>query len=239
VLKQLSLSRGNTLALAIWLLLPTGSLVRAAEQILAPVQVTPRDVSVLLLPALDATSDAKNMQEPRHVLIRHRVEYEFITREFKMLGETMAAHAAESTTPRINLGDLSARSAANLDLVAKQTGADWVVGLVVEEAKLSSSVGNDFQVHTRVRVQVWDARRHGWIANGDYTGHARGEGTPIFVFKNSLDEAAKGALRNVLTNYPQVIAVLQEESLKDYLAGQTTPFVGDPGKSFSGLQVLP
>jgi hypothetical protein len=151
----------------------------------------------------------------------------------------MAAHAAESTTPRISLGDLSACSAANLDLIAKQSGADWVVGMIVEEAKLSSYAGNDFQVHTRVRLQVWDARRHGWIANGDYTGQARGEGTPIFVFKNSLDEAAKGALGNVLTNYPQIIPVLQEESLKDYLAGQTMPFVGDPGKSFSGLQVQP
>jgi hypothetical protein len=224
--------------IALWLVLSTGSPV-PGEQILAPVRVAPRDISVLLLPALDATSDAKNMQEPRHVVIRHRVEFEFITRQFKMLGETMAAQAAESTTPKINLGDLSARSAATLDLIAKQTGANWVVGLVVEEAKLSSFGGGEFQVHTRVRLQVWDARRHGWIANGDYTGQARGEGTPIFVFKNSLDEAAKGALRNVLTNYPQVISVSQEESVKDYLAGQTAPFVGDPGKSFSGLQVQP
>ena len=238
-MKQLSISRANTLALTLWLVVPTGSLVRAAEQILAPIWVIPRDTSVLLLPALDSTSDAKNMQEPRHVVIRHRVEYELITRQFKMLGESMATQAAQSTTPKINLGDLFARSAANLDLIAKETGADWVVSLVVEEAKLSSSAGGEFQVHTRVRLQVWDARRHGWLANGGYTGKATGEGSPIFVFKNSLDEATRGVLGNVLTNYPQVIAVLQEESLKDYLAGQTTPFVGDPGKLFSGLQVRP
>jgi hypothetical protein len=236
-LKHPSLSRANALVLTLCLV--TGSLAQAAEQILAPVRVTPRDVSVLLLPALDATSDAKNMQEPRHVLIRHRVEYEFITRQFKMLGETMAAQAAGATTPKLNLGDLSARNATNLDSIAKQTGADWVVSLVVEEAKLSASAGNEFQARTRVRLQVWDAQRHGWTANGDYIGQTSGGGSPIFVFKNSLDEAARGALGIVLTNYPQIISVSQEESLKDYLAGQTTPFVGDPGKSFSGLKVQP
>ena len=238
-MKYLSLSRANTLTLSLCLVLLTGSLAKAAGQTLAPIQVSPRDTSVLLLPALDATSDAKNMQEPRHVVIRHRMEYEFITRQFKLLGEAMAAQAAGSTTPKINLGDLSARSAANLDLIAKQTGADWVVSLVVEEAKLSSSAVGEFQVHTRIRLQVWDVRRHGWIANDDYTGQATGGGSPIFVFKNSLDDAARGALGNVLTNHPQIISVSQEESLKDYLAGQTTPFVGELGKTFSGLQAHP
>jgi hypothetical protein len=36
--------------------------------------------------------------------------------------------------------------------------------------------------------------------------------------------------------YPQVVSVLQEDGLNDYLAGQTKPFVGDPKKPFSGLK---
>jgi len=216
-------------------LLLTSSPARADEEILAPVQVTPRETGVLLLPALDATKDSTNMQAPRRLVIRHRAEYEFITRQFKMLGEAMAAKAAEAA-PGIELGDLSARTAVNLDLLAKQAGADWVVNIVVEEAKLDTSTGGEFKVRTRVRLQVWDARRHGWLANSSYTGQASGEGSPVFVFKNSLDAATKGSLANLLGVYPQVVAVLREDSLKDYLAGQTEPFVGDTKTPFSGLK---
>ena len=45
---------------------------------------------MLLLPPLDATPDSAHMQAPRQLVIRHREEYELITRQFKMLGEAMA-----------------------------------------------------------------------------------------------------------------------------------------------------
>ena len=231
-------SGGRMFAAALWLLLLAGSAARAEEHILAPVQVVPRETSVLLLPALDATRDSKNMQAPRRLVVRHRVEYEFITRQFKMLGETMAGTAADAV-PKIELGDLSERTDTNLDLIARRMGADWVVNVVVEDAKLDASAGGEFNVRTRVRLQVWDARRRGWIVNGPYTGHASGGGSPVFVFKRSLDDAAKGSLGNLLGDYPQVVSVSQEGSLNDYLAGQTKPFVGDPRKSFSGLRAEP
>ena len=216
------------------LCLLAASPTRAGEEMLAPIRVTPSQTSVLLLPALDATTDSSNMLAPRQLVIRHREEFEFITRQFKMLGEALAAKAAVAA-PGIELGDLSGRTAANLDLIAKRTGADWVVSLVVEEAKLDSSGGDGFKVHTRVLLQVWDARRNGWLVNHSYTGQTDGGGSPVFVFKNSLDDAIKGSLVKLLGVYPQLVAVLHEDSLNDYLAGQTRPFVGDPGKPFSGL----
>jgi hypothetical protein len=206
----------------------------AAEGILAAIRVVPRETAVLLLPALDATRDAKNMQAPRQLVIRHREEYEFITRQFKMLGEAMAARAADAG-PKIELGNLSARTAANLDLLAKRTGAEWVVSVIVEGAGLDSSVEGDFKVQTHVRLQVWDARRRGWLVNASYTARVSGGGSPVFVFKNSLDQAVKGSLGNFLNVYRQIVSVSQESSLKDYLKGQTRPFVGDPKRPFSGL----
>ena len=201
----------------------------------APMRVTPRETGILLLPALDATADSAHMQAPRQLVIRHRLEYEFITRQFKMLGETLAA----KTAPEIELDDRSAWIAANLDALAQRAGADWVVRVVVEDATLDSSAGNEFTVRTRIRLQIWDSRRHAWLADALHTGQANGGGSPVFVFKDSLDAAVKGSLQNLLGDYPPVVAVLQENSLMDYLAGQTKPFVGDPRQPFSGLSVKP
>lgn len=176
------------------------------------------------------------MQAMRQGVIRHREEYEFITRQFKMLGEAMATDAAVAS-PGIDLTTLSARIAGNLDLLAQRAGADWVVSIIVQEAKGDSSAGQGaFKVRTRVLLQVWDARRHGWLANSLYTGQAGDGGSPVLVFKDSLDDAAKGCLGNILSLYPQVVTVESENSLNDYLAGQTKPFVGDPAKPFSGLK---
>jgi len=220
-------------------LLLTASPSLATENLLAPRQVTPRETSVLLLTPLDATPDAAHMLPARGAVIRHREEFEFITRQFKMLGEAMAAKAADDF-PQIKLVDLSARTAENLDLLAKRTGADWVVSIIVQEAKGDSSAGQSaFKVRTRVLLQVWDARRHGWLANGPYTGEDNSGGSPIFMFKNSLDKAVKGSLGNLLDAYAPVVSVDGERSLKDYLAGQKVPFAGDPKTPFSGLNVNP
>lgn len=225
----------SSLMAAAALLLAT-SPSRAEEKLLPPGKVIPRETGVLLLPPLDATPDSAHMLAPRHLVIRHREEYEFITRQFKMLGEAMATNAA-AASPGIDLATLSARTVQNLELLAKRTGADWVVSIVVQEARMDSSEGGAFKIHTRVLLQVWDARRHGWLANSPYAGQASGGGSPVFLFKDSLDDATKGSLGNLLGVYPQVMALESEDSLGDYLAGQTKPFVGDPARPFSGLKV--
>jgi len=209
------------------------------EKLLPLDHVIPRETSVLLLPPLDATPDAADMLAPRSSVIRHREEYEFITRQFKMLGEMMAAKAARDV-PQIELVDISARTAANMDVLAKRTGANWVVSIIVQEIKGDSSAGQSpFKVRSRVLLQVWDARRHGWLANNAYTGEDSGDGSPIYVFKNSLDEAVKGSLEDILDAYPPVVSVEGESSMKDYLAGQKEPFVGDAMTTFSGLNANP
>jgi hypothetical protein len=217
----------------------TAAPARAGEKLLFPTHVTPRQTGVLLLPPLDVTPDAAHMLAPRSVVIRHREEYEFITRQFKVLGEAIASTAADNG-PRIELDDLSARTPRNLDLLAKRTGADWVVSVVVQDAKGESSAGqHPFTAHTRVLLQVWDARHHGWLANGPYTGQDSGGGSPVFVFKYSLDEAVKESLANLLDAYAPVVSVDGERGTRDYLAGQQQPFVGDPKTPFSGLKAAP
>ncbi|MGA3132407.1 MAG: hypothetical protein ABSD59_16490 [Terracidiphilus sp.] len=219
-------------------LLLAASPARAGEKLLPPRPVTPRETSVLLLPPLDATNDAKETLPIRATTIRHKEQYEFIARQFKMLGEAMAAKAANGA-PQIKLADLSARTAGNMDLLAKRAGADWVVSIVVEESKGDSNGGRGaFTVRTRVLLQVWDARRHGWLANGLYNGEDHSSSSPIFEFKNSLDEAVKYSLGSILDAYPQVVSLIGERDMRNYLYGQKKPFVGDPKTPFSGLSGL-
>jgi hypothetical protein len=209
------------------------------EKLLFPIHVTPRQTSVLLLPALDTTPDAAHMLPARSAVVRHREEYELITRQFKVLGEAMAAKAADNG-PHIKLDDLSERTPANMDLLAKRADADWVVSVVVQNQRGDSDAGRrPFTVSTLVLLQIWDARHHGWLANGPYTGEDTAGGSPVFVFKYSLDNAVKVSLANLLGSYPPVVSVDGELGMRDYLAGQKQPFVGDPKTPFSGLKATP
>lgn len=218
-------------ASAILVLLPVNPAVRADDPPGPPSLKAPRETGVLLLPALDATKDAANMQAPRQAVIRHRQQAEFITRQFKMLGETLAFKAAD-VSPAIDLTQLSARTAENLDSLAKRAWADWVVHMVVEDVDANSDASGGFTINTRVLLRVWDVRRQDWLINQQFTGQATGGGVPVMIFMRSLDNATKGALANVLGAYPALVTVEEEDSLTDYLAGQTVPVVGDPKKPF-------
>jgi hypothetical protein len=200
-------------------------------------QVSPREISVLLLPALDVSAESTNMLGPRRLVIRHREQYEFITRRFKMLGETMATRAADGMS-KFDLNEVAARTPENLDALAKRAGADWVVSAVVENARLEFTAAGQFRALSHVRLQVRDARGRDWLVDGTFSGLADGAGSPVFVFKNSLDDAIKKALGTLLDPYPKTVTVLQEGALNDYLAGQTEPFLGDPATPFAGLSVV-
>jgi hypothetical protein len=52
----------------------------------------------------------------------------------------------------------------------------------------------------------------------------------------SLAVAAEESVRSVIHDYPQIVPVSQDNSIVDYLADQTKPFVGDPKKTFTGLK---
>ena len=209
----------------------------ASEGRLPSAPVVPHETSVLLLPALDVSAESTNMLGPRQAVIRHREQFEFITRRFKVLGETMAVQAAHEV-PGFDLNQVVARKPENLDALANRAGADWVVRLVVEKAKLELTSENTFTVRTRVRLQIRDSRRRDWLVDGTFEGQANGVGSPVFVFKDSLDDAVKRALGTLLDPYPKEVTVLEENGLKDYLVGQTKPFLADPAKPFSGLSAV-
>jgi len=228
--------KAGTLALSAVFLLASGR--AQADDGSVPLQAIPSETSVLLLPALDATKDAEHMQAPRQLVIKHWEQFEFITRHFKVLGDAMAAKAADAE-PKIDLGKLSDRTPENLDAMAKRTGADLVVDVTIEAARMDAEAGGEYTIHTRVHMQIWDARHHAWVINGPYAGEIHGGGSPVFAFKDSLADALKSPLAKLLDAYPQVVTVSDENSLKDYLAGQTEPFLGDPNTTFGGLKIEP
>ena len=211
------------------------SLPAADETGIAITSIQPGETGVLLLPALDATRDALNMQTPRQAVIRHRQQTELITRQFKVLGEALALKAAK-ISPAIELDQLSARTPENIDSLAKRAGATWVVHTVVEEVDANSDASEGFTINTRLLLQVWDVRRHDWVLNHRYTGQATGSGAPIMIFMRSLDNATKGALSNLLSAHPPTVTMEAENSLTDYLVDQTEPVTGDPGKLFRPVQ---
>lgn len=216
------------------MVLPAGGPMRAAEFTKQAIGVIPQDTAVLLLPVLDATSDSKNMEAPRRSVIRHREQVEFITRQFRMLGDSLAIKAA-AVSPEIDLASVGARTEKNLDLLAHRANADWVVSLVVQDVDCNQTEGNEFKISTRLVLQVWNARLHEWIVNAPFTGDADGQGSPVMIFLRSLESAAKVSLADLLKAYPQVVPVGLEESHVDYLAGQTQVWVGNVKETFSGL----
>ena len=221
------MKKGRFLGATMMILLcvPSWGAERRDETSLPPA----REIGVLFLPPLDATPEATNMRAPRQLVIRHRIQFELIARQFTVLGETLAAQAANAV-PTVDLSSLSARTAENLDLLGERTGANWVVSLVVQHAEANSNESGGFSVETRILVQVRDARRHLWLSDRTVVGKAEGAGSPVMVFMHSLDNATKRALADIVGEHPAVVPVEMEDSLADYLAGQTSPFVGEPNK---------
>jgi hypothetical protein len=201
--------------------------------------VIPRETKVLLLPPIDATVDAAVLAPLRRQFIRLPEEYEFIRRQFVVLGDEMAARAA-AVRPSVDLrAGAAGRSAETLDELARRTDADWVVSILVREIKTDPFNGAGFKVHSSLRVQIWDARRHAWLANGPYVGRLVGGGAPGRLFIDSLRAATEEALQRVLAAYPPIVPVSRDGSIVDYLAGQRVPFVGDAYVTFRGLRGLP
>jgi hypothetical protein len=199
--------------------------------------IVPRETKVLLLQPIDGTADSATLAPLRQEFIRLRQQYEFISRGFTVLGEAMAAKAA-TAPPALDLqGDASGRPAGLLDELGRRADADWVVSIVVREIKTDPSGGTGFKVHSSLLIQIRDARRHAWLANGPYIGHLTGSGAPGRLFIASLRSATGEALAGILTAYPPVVPVARDGSIVDYLAGQSAPFVGDPGAPpFHGLK---
>lgn len=201
-------------------------------------RVIPGQTNVLLLSPIDGTVDSSRLAPLRQQVVRLRQQYEFISRHFVVLGETMAAKAAASK-PTLHLESEESRSFEALEELGKRAGADWVVSVVVKEIASDQSDSLDgakVSVHSLLLVQIRDVRQHAWRVNHTYVGRLTGGGSPPEMFIESLDVATEEALAPVLAVYPQVVKVSQDGSIVDYLDDQTTPFVGDPEVPFLGLK---
>jgi hypothetical protein len=203
-----------------------------------PIPVIPRETKVVLLQPIDATVDSAVLGPARLRIVRLRQQYEFISRQFVVLGEGMAAKAAATPPPLRLDGNGDGRSAVTLDQIAQRVGADWSVSIVVREIKTDPSDGSGFKVHSTLLVQIWNARTHAWLAQFPYVGHLAGGGSPGWLFIKSLEAATGEALTKMLAAYPPSVTVSRDGSIVDYLAGQKEPFVGDPATPFHGLNTV-
>ncbi|HEX3729896.1 MAG TPA: hypothetical protein VHV47_08830 [Opitutaceae bacterium] len=203
----------------------------------APAAVAPRETGVLLLPALDTEPWAPNVLAQRQLVVRWRLEHDFIERRFRVSGEALAERAA-GLEPKIDLGRDGARTPANLDELARRAGAAWVVSLTVEEvAEDNPPDPSHFRCHCRILTRIRDAAHHRWLADGPAVGHDdSGSSSPVWLFMSAIDDATRAAVAPVLSPYPAAVKVARIGSIGDYLAGQTEPFVGDPAREFSGLK---
>jgi hypothetical protein len=214
------------------------STLRAEGPSLGAIPVVPRETRVLLLQPIDGTVDSAVLRPARQRIIRLRQQYEFISRQFVVLGEGMAAKAAASQPPLSLEGNADGRTAETLDRLARRIGVDWAVSITVREIKTDPSDGSSFKVHSSLLIQIWDARSHTWLAQLPYVGHLAGGGSPGWLFIKSLEAATGEALTEILARYPQKVIVSRDGSIVDYLAGQEEPFVGDPATPFRGLKTV-
>jgi hypothetical protein len=222
---------------SIAILATAGSSLRAGGPSAGAELIVPQETKVLLLRPIDATVDSARLAPLRQQIVRLRQQYEFIGRQFVVLGEAMAAKAA-AAEPDLHLESKEGRTAQALDKLAGRIGADWVVSFVVLEISADELDGMG-GAHSTLLVQIRDARRHAWLADRTLIGRFKGGGSPPEMFIASLDAATGEALTAVLSAYPQVVTVSRGGAIVDYLVGQTAPFVAEPGKTFLGLQAMP
>jgi hypothetical protein len=219
-------------AIAIFAMAPSS--LRAGDSSSGAVPIEPSRIKVLLLPALDESGRQSRL---RVQIVRLRQQYQFINRHFVVLGEGMAVQAAQKD-PVLKIDSSCDRSAEVLDELAARTGADWVVSLAVQKVDYEDDPlfdGTHFKGYTTLKLQVRDTRGRTWLANQDHTSRAIGGGAPPEILLISIWKAAEEALATVLSPYPEVVPVSQDGAIVDYLKGQTEPFIGEPGKPFSGL----
>ncbi len=204
---------------------------------LPAIPVDPAQTKVLILPVLDETGDRPDMQKEHVNFGNHRLEYEFITRGFQVMGPEMAIHAARNED--FDLGDQDSRTKANMKKLAADTGADWVVGGAVIEVKETKSHFNQRRAQAKVQMRILDVKQNGWICDRYFEDHKdnwqEGSGT-TGLFRAAIDTTLQRLTSNLLDQYPQFVHVYGEFDENDYLAGQTVAFAGSRDKPFGGLQ---
>jgi hypothetical protein len=214
------------------------SLSSAFADELPAVPVTPAQTKILILPVLDETGDRPDMQKEHTEFGNHRLEYEFITRGFQVIGPDMAIRAARADD--IDLDDVDSRTKAAMKQLAKDTGADWVVAGAIVEVHESKSHFDQKRATAKVQMRILDISQDGWIANRFFEDHKDSSlviGTigTTGLFRAAIDTTLQRSTSNLLDSYKQTVKVFGEFNQNDYLAGQASAFTGDPKTTFSGL----
>jgi hypothetical protein len=206
----------------------------AASQEMVAVGTRPSDTVVLLLPPVDATVDAARLAPLREQVIRLEMEYQFIARQFMVVGDRLAAKVAEQS-PGIDLGGKGGASERAMDGLARRTRARLVVGITASEVVSVASTGPGFQARSTIDLRIWDSQSRRWLVKGARQGFASRGGPPGWLFIGSLRDAVGSALADCLKRYPEVVKVSRSGAIVDYLKGQTAPFVWTGDGSFEGL----
>jgi len=194
---------------------------------LPAIPVTPTQTKVLLLPTLDETGDRAEMQREHVSVGNHRLEYELLTRGFQVIGPHDALRAARAEG--IDLDDTDSRGSMSLKMLAKDTGADWVVSAAVIEVKddrnRGFSVFANRRAYAKVQIKVYDAKQGGYLANRFQTEHKttvrampgiNGIGT-TGLFKQAIDTTIQRSIANLLTPYPKNVKVADEFGESDLI----------------------
>jgi len=197
---------------------------------LAPEKVNPPDTKVLLLPSLDREPMKTVMAPLRVMIMNHHLESVFLTRDFSVLGPNMAQTSA--TTLGIDVAD-----AGNMTKLAQQSGADWVIGTAITDSSLKPGASNTLNITVNLHVNIYDAKRKGWLMDKDFVVTKNSGAIPIGpmgMYQMGIEAAIDTAIGPLIADYPQIVK-LGDVGTNDYLPGQKEPFVGDPKKEFDGL----
>lgn len=201
--------------------------------------VTPSKTTVLLLPVLDATGDG-HMGGLHTAILSHRMEYEFITRQFTIIGPSMGSGLVQKAG--LSATDITQRTTDQMAKMAQAAGADWVVSIVCLEFKHDTFTPGNRTDDVKVHLLVYDAKGGDVLADKDVVTTKNSAGQNIGVLGlicATLDAGAQETLKNLLSAYPETVKVENEGGTEDYFYGQTKPVTGDPKKPFTDLNMPP
>src|SRR6185312_3289520 len=155
--------------------------------------IRPQETTVLLLPPIDATVDSAKLAPLRQQVVRLEMEYQFIARQFVVVGDQMAAEVA-AKSPAMTFGGEAGPSERVLQEISRRAQARLVVGIVVREVAATASKEVPFQARSVIDLRVWDSESGTWLVNRAIEGFASEGGPPGWLFINSLGNAVARAL---------------------------------------------
>lgn len=212
----------------------------AAPRSYADDTVVPSKTTVLILPTVDTCVEGAHFAGLHTAVVTHRLEYEFLERQFRVIGPVMAKAAA--TKVKVDLTDPTLRTTDTLKKMADATKADWVVSMNVMEVKHDTMTPGNRTDHSKMHLLVYDAKNGEILADKDVLKTSNSAGQNIGVLGlmiQTMTVTTQYAVKNLLSPYPEVVKVDDESGADDYLFNQTAPVTGDPKKIFTSLGAPP